>query len=255
MSTSFNIDCAWIASRQTTGFPFYHDLFHLQRWSSCCHERNVFGRHLARDLCHSKQRVSPYYHVSQLLHEKNVFRSPGNGMHHARVTANNGFHRSIMIWVWIWLAWLGTFLDCRTTSPSGRWATSEPNSFIQSFFNEIFGEGRGDAHTFSYMISPVSIRTTFGIQQAGSVSWRMIPFFRARLISTQFSPFWCLFHALCMYCARCGASKSIVSGSLWFLYMGSTGRKNTVCLLLKFWPPGINPEWMMECKLIAHPTW
>ena len=24
--------------------------------------------------------------------------------------------------------------------------------------------------------------------------------------------------------------------------------------MLKFWPPGINPELMMECKLIAHPT-
>ena len=39
----------------------------------------MFGKHLARDLCHGKQRVSPFYHVSQLLHEKNVFRSPGNG--------------------------------------------------------------------------------------------------------------------------------------------------------------------------------
>ena len=31
-------------------------------------------------------------------------------------------------------------------------------------------------------------------------------------------------------------------------------QKNTVCLLLNFCPPGINPEYMMECKLIAHPT-
>ena len=31
--------------------------------------------------------------------------------------------------------------------------------------------------------------------------------------------------------------------------------KNTVCLLLKCCPPGINPEFMMECKLIAHPIW
>ena len=30
-------------------------------------------------------------------------------------------------------------------------------------------------------------------------------------------------------------------------------QKNTVCLLLKFCPPGTNPELMMECKLIAHP--
>ena len=30
--------------------------------------------------------------------------------------------------------------------------------------------------------------------------------------------------------------------------------KNTVCLsLLEFCPPGVNPEFVMECKLIAHP--
>ena len=33
-------------------------------------------------------------------------------------------------------------------------ATSEPNSFIPLTLKEIFGEGRGDACTFSYMISP-----------------------------------------------------------------------------------------------------
>ena len=34
---------------------------------------------------------------------------------------------------------------------------------------------------------------------------------------------------------------------------GSTDVKNTLCLLLKFCPPGINPEFVMECKLIAYP--
>ena len=34
----------------------------------------------ARDFHHGKQRVSSFYHVSQLLHEKNVFRFPENGM-------------------------------------------------------------------------------------------------------------------------------------------------------------------------------
>ena len=33
-------------------------------------------------------------------------------------------------------------------------------------------------------------------------------------MSTQYTVFWCFFHALCMYCARRGAPKSIVSGSL-----------------------------------------
>ena len=54
-------------------------------------------------------------------------------------------------------------------------------------------------------------------------------------------------------CTRRGASKSVVSGSLYSLFMGSTDVKNTVCLLLKICPPGINPEFMTECTLTAHP--
>ena len=42
-------------------------------------------------------------------------------------------------------------------------ATCEPNSFIQSCFKEIFGGRRGDTYTFSYVISPDSITTTFEI--------------------------------------------------------------------------------------------
>ena len=55
---------------------------------------------VARDFHDGKQRVSPFQHVSQLLHEKNVFRSPENGML-LFLRANNGFPRSIMICVWI----------------------------------------------------------------------------------------------------------------------------------------------------------
>ena len=43
-------------------------------------------------------------------------------------------------------------------------ATSEPSSFIQLSLKEIFGGGRGDAYSFSYMISPVSMIIAFGIQ-------------------------------------------------------------------------------------------
>ena len=43
-------------------------------------------------------------------------------------------------------------------------ATSEPNSFIQLSKEEIFGGCRGDAYTFSYVISPVSIIVAFGAQ-------------------------------------------------------------------------------------------
>ena len=61
-----------------------------------------------------------------------------------------------------WVNW--ELVNCCTTCPSGRWAAFGPNSFIQSCFKEILGGGRGDANTFSYMTSPFSILTTFGIQ-------------------------------------------------------------------------------------------
>ena len=44
--------------------------------------------------------------------------------------------------------------------------------------------------------------------------------------------------------------------SSWFLCMGFTVVKITVCFsLLEFCAPNINPEVVMECKLIAHPKW
>ena len=75
-----------------------------------------------------------------------------------------------------WLDW--ELLGCCTTYPSARWAWSEPNSLFQSCFKEILGRGRRWHVYFSYMTSPVSILTTFGIQKAGSVSWRMMAFDR-----------------------------------------------------------------------------
>ena len=178
---------------------------------------------------------------------------------------HNGSPRSVMICIYVSLS---LFLQSREKRVSISWALEWDVcsvSFIQSCLKDIFGGIRGDSCTCSFLISPVSIRTTFGIQQVGSVSWRMIaldrvwqnfnPFLKARLMLTQHTVFWCFFHALCMYRARRGAFKSIVSGSLCSLSIGSTSRKNTVCWLLKCWPPGVNPEFMMECKLIAHPTW
>ena len=80
------------------------------------------------------------------------------------------------------------------------------------------------------------------------------PFFWASLMSTQYTTSSCLFHTFSLYQGRRGASKLIASESFCSLFIGSTGVKNTVCLLLKFCPPGINPDFTMECKLIAHPT-
>ena len=65
-------------------------------------------------------------------------------------------------WIFgFWLCLFGVF-----TTSSNFWT----QFFHPIAFKEIFGGGRGDAYTFSYMISPVPIMIAFGIQQAGSVS-------------------------------------------------------------------------------------
>ena len=68
--------------------------------------------------------------------------------------------------------WVG-LLEVYTTS-SNFWT----QFFLPIVFKEIFGRGRGDAYTFSYMTSPDFIMIAFGIKQPGSVSWRMIAFDR-----------------------------------------------------------------------------
>ena len=97
---------------------------------------NVFFLHLARDLRHGEQWVSLFYHDLGLD----------------------------------LVGLIGNFWLVEQLLPSGCRATSERNSFIQSCFKKVFGGGRGDAYTFSKMTCPVSIRTTFGKQQAGRVS-------------------------------------------------------------------------------------
>ena len=157
------------------------------------------------------------------------------------VTANNGFHHSLMIWVWIWLAWLGTFGLLNNFS---FWLSS---NFWTQFFHTIMFQGHlwkrtrwriyFLAYDF-YSFHPNNFRNTTSwecfVKNDGvrSCLIELQSLFRARLMSTQYTVFWCFIHALCMYCARRGALKSIVSGSLWFLSMGPTSRKNTVCLLL-----------------------
>ena len=143
-------------------------------------------------------------------------------------------------------------------------ATSEPNSFIQLSLKEIFGGGRGDSYTFSYMISPVSIIIAFGIQLAGScvvkddcVRSCLIELKSFLLSKFYVDPLHCVlmyFQLFCLYHARRRASRSMLFGSLCSLFIGSTDVKNTVCLSLpKFCPSGINSEFVMECKLIANP--
>ena len=101
-------------------------------------------------------------------HERNVYRflSTRTG----RVFCHDGSPRSVMIWIWVWLAWLDVF-----------WLSS---NFRTHFFHPIMFQGnlwrlsRECMYNFSNTTSPVSIRTTFGMQLAGSVSWRMMAFDR-----------------------------------------------------------------------------
>ena len=112
-----------------------------------------------RDLRDGKQRVSPFNHAqfylqrwSSYCHQMNVFVFTGRG---AEVTAHNGCPvLSSSGFGFGWFDW--ELLNCWTTCPAcGRWATSEPNSFIQWSLKETFGGGRGHIKTFSYIISRI----------------------------------------------------------------------------------------------------
>ena len=58
MSTSFNIERSWFASRQTTNFTILSWFVSSSTYNSCCHEKNVFGTLLLE----GKQQVSSFYH-------------------------------------------------------------------------------------------------------------------------------------------------------------------------------------------------
>ena len=226
---------ALIGSKQRVS-PFYRVLLHLPLWSSCRHERNVgesFAQSrqqlVARDFPHGKQRVAPFYHDLGL----DLVGLIGN------------------IWIVEQLLVVQQLLN--------------PISFIQSCFKEIFWGGRGDAHTFLvYHFSsfhPNNFRDTMSwecIAKNGGVRSRLIELQSFLHSKMNVDPIHrvLMFLPCCMH-VPCKTRRFQVDRvrMLLFLSMGSTGRKNTVCLLLKFWPPGINPELMMECKLIAHPMW
>ena len=139
---------------------FYHDLSYLQNWSSCCHERNVFGEAPCSWLV-SRQTTGFTVlscFTASISWERDVPSEQTTGL-------------SVLSWFGFGFGWVDWELfACRSTSPSGCRAPTEPNSFIQSYFKEIFGGGRSDA----ILSPPVSVRTTFGIQKAGRVSWRMV---------------------------------------------------------------------------------
>ena len=81
-------------------------------------------------------------------------------------------------------SWSASPSDCWTNFPTGCCSTVEPNSsfsLVQSWscLNEIFGGGRRDKFDFSNKTSPIFNLTTFGIQKADNVPWKIIAFYRA----------------------------------------------------------------------------
>ena len=207
----------------------------------------------------SKQRVSPFYRDSQLLHERNVFRFPENGALFLSKQRVSPFYRVLDLG----LGWLGTF---RMLNNFSFWLSSNFGTQVLHpimFQGNLWRRPRCCIYFLVYDLSsfhPDNFRDTINwecfVKNDGvrSCLIELQSFFQSKIDVDpifrvlMFLP--CFIH----FSARRGALKSIVSEYLCSLSFGSTGRKNTVCLSLKFCPPGINPGLMMECNLIAHPT-
>ena len=175
MSTSFNIDCswscAWLASRQTTGYTVV----------SCF----------------------------TASHEKNVFRGTGR-FSCSSLKANHGFPRSIMIWVWIWSAWLGTY---GLLSNFSLWLSS---NFWTQFFHPVMFKvnlwrwTRRRIYLLVYDFSNFqtnNFRDTISCEcfvKKDSVRSCLIElqsFLQSKVDVDPIHRILIFFHALCMYCA------------------------------------------------------
>ena len=82
MSTSFTLNTQLVSKQQVSPFIVICFIFQIEVRAVT---RNVF-----ETLFVSLQRVSPFYHDSQLLHERNVFRSPENGTFFFHLTRSLG---------------------------------------------------------------------------------------------------------------------------------------------------------------------
>ena len=148
-----------------------------------------YREHAWRDCLHTS-RVSPFYLKNQVL-LANIFTNNLLWMGrfsflHKNTFRLHGFspfdHR--LDWVWIGLVWKiqHEVLLQKTVERAFQLAVEPDWSFplvqLWSCFNEIFGGRRGDKYRLSYNISPVFNLSTFKIQWAGSVPWRIIAFDR-----------------------------------------------------------------------------
>ena len=119
-------------------------------WSQCIFPRSVWTN---RWIVHF-QRVSPF-----LIWSASTFSSASSSWSKRSTDTGTQLFTGLPVLtigflVFVWVCW-------ESSLPP---ATSEPNSFLQLSSKEIFGGGRGDAYSFSYVISPVSIMIAIGIQ-------------------------------------------------------------------------------------------
>ena len=199
----------------------------------------------ARDFHHGKQQVLH----STVFHSFFPKRTCFDFLRTERssLRAKNRFSRYIMIWVWIWLAKLGTF--CLSSNFSF-WLS---NNFWTLIFHPIMFQGNlwrkpkwrifllvynfssfhpnnfRDTISWECFVKNDSVRSCLiELQSVLQSKVDVDPIYRVLM----FLP--CFVHVLCK--TRC-FPKSIVSGSLCSLSIGSTGSKNTVSRLLKFFLP------------------
>ena len=130
------------------------------------HERNVFGMLFARDLCHGKQRVSPFCYVSQLFHEKKrVLISWERDASFSWLMSRQTTRFSVLSWSGFGFGLLDWELF-RLWHNSSLWLSSNLRTqfLVHSCVNEIFDGGRGDMYTFFvYNFSrfhPINFRDT-----------------------------------------------------------------------------------------------
>ena len=268
--------CGWFSifltnsrTREFLGL-FHNRNVAIQVFGNQCPPRSaLIARYLARDLRHGWQRVAPLYHLYQFLHEKNVFRSPENGTFIFHLTRSLGRTRQRVVPFYhdLGLELVGLIGNFWIVEQLVHLVVEQLlNSILSSSHvsRRSLAEAEVDAYTFSYMTSPVSILTTFGIQQAGSVFVKndsvrsslielQILFFRARLMSTQYTVFWCFFHALCMYCAWRGAFKSIVIRILVVFVHGIHRQKGILSVCCSnFDLPVLIPNWWWNVNWWLH---
>ena len=131
------------------------------------------------------------------------------------IGSNNALLRSIMIWIWSWLVWLGTFEmlhNLSLWSLSNFWTqfslpiTPQRNLWRKPrwcifFFVFDFSSFHPNNvwNTISRECFVTNDRVRSSLIELESFLW-------ARMMSTQYTVFWCLLHALCMCCAWRGAS-------------------------------------------------